>query len=160
MRSSLQLQGDESWLFEQYSARLERIVASQVGAPEAVIEDACANAWLILLRRQPQRNTVWSWLKVVAIREAWRLAGAERRAIPLNDALASDLATAGELEERVEFYEELASLEYEVDARQRRLLLLHAAGFKYTEIAAITGDSVRTVERQLLRTRQRLRATR
>jgi DNA-directed RNA polymerase specialized sigma24 family protein len=35
------------------------------------------------------------------------------------------------------------------------MLLLHAAGFKYVEIARITGDSVRTVERQLRRAREK-----
>ncbi|MBV9167551.1 MAG: sigma-70 region 4 domain-containing protein, partial [Solirubrobacterales bacterium] len=42
--------------------------------------------------------------------------------------------------------------------RQQRILILHLAGFSYGETAALTGDSVRTVERELLRARGRIRA--
>ena len=41
--------------------------------------------------------------------------------------------------------------------RQQRILWLHALGLSYEEIAAYTGDTPRTVERQLLRGRSRLR---
>lgn len=50
--------------------------------------------------------------------------------------------------------EELRSL----PERQRRILLLFAFGFTYVEIAERTGDTVRTVERQLCRARQGLRS--
>lgn len=152
-----QLQGDEAMLFEEYGERLQRIVDSQVVAPRAVIEDACANAWLILLRRQPRRNTIWSWLKVVAIREAWRLGAREQLDVSYDEMVLSAQDSVIQVEALAEFYEELARLEHDVTTRQRRLVLLHAVGFKYTEIAAITGDSVRTVERQLRRARERLR---
>ncbi|MCW3050649.1 MAG: hypothetical protein JWO74_4933, partial [Solirubrobacterales bacterium] len=79
MGGSTQLRGDEAQLYEQYAQRLERVVTSQVRSSRVVVEEACANAWLILLRRQPARQTAWPWLKVVAIREAWRLDGLERR---------------------------------------------------------------------------------
>src|SRR3954449_6423874 len=42
--------------------------------------------------------------------------------------------------------------------RQRRLLTMQAAGLTYGEIAAATGDSLRTVDRQLVRSRAALRA--
>lgn len=42
-------------------------------------------------------------------------------------------------------------------ARERRLLGLQAFGFSYEEIAGLTGDSLRTVERQVLRGRAKLR---
>ena len=42
--------------------------------------------------------------------------------------------------------------------RQQRILWLHALGLSYQEIAAYTGDTTRTVERQLLRGRARIRA--
>ena len=42
-------------------------------------------------------------------------------------------------------------------ARQRRLLALQGLGLSYDEISALTGDSRRTVQRQLLRGRDRLR---
>ncbi|MCW3047881.1 MAG: hypothetical protein JWO74_2165, partial [Solirubrobacterales bacterium] len=118
--------------------------------------EACANAWLILLRRQPARQTAWPWLKVVAIREAWRLDGLERRTLPI-DLLASEPVTDGGVQEHAEFHAELARLERELGARKRRILLLSAIGFTYVEIAEITGDSLRTVERQLLRARRAAR---
>lgn len=44
-----------------------------------------------------------------------------------------------------------------LSARQRRLLALQGLGFSYEEISALTGDSRRTVERQLQRGRAALR---
>ena len=41
--------------------------------------------------------------------------------------------------------------------RERRLLGLQAAGYSYREISRATGDTVRTVERQLWRARRKLR---
>lgn len=41
--------------------------------------------------------------------------------------------------------------------RQQRLLWLHGLGFSYAEIAARTGSTTRTVERQLLRGKRKLR---
>lgn len=43
-------------------------------------------------------------------------------------------------------------------ARQRRMIGLHAAGFRYDEIAEITSATPRTVERQIERGRRRARA--
>ena len=42
----------------------------QVQAPRELIEDACQTAWAILLRRQPERDAIFAWLRVVAVREA------------------------------------------------------------------------------------------
>lgn len=42
--------------------------------------------------------------------------------------------------------------------RQRRVLLLHAAGFGYEQTTGSLGLSRRTVERQIIRGRQNLRA--
>jgi DNA-directed RNA polymerase specialized sigma24 family protein len=42
--------------------------------------------------------------------------------------------------------------------RQRRLLGLRAGGRDYHEISAATGDSRRTIDRQLVRARKRLAA--
>jgi DNA-directed RNA polymerase specialized sigma24 family protein len=40
--------------------------------------------------------------------------------------------------------------------RRRRLIWLQGLGFSYAEMAGVTGDSPRTVERQLRRARQEL----
>ena len=58
--------------------------------------------------------------------------------------------------EQLEHREQLAVVR-QLPERQQRLLWLCAAGWRYTEIAAISGDSARTVERQLGLGRARLR---
>jgi len=65
--------GDEAELFGRHHRDLQRAVARAVNAPPELIEDACQNAWAILLRRQPERASVFGWLYVVASREAFRL---------------------------------------------------------------------------------------
>ena len=40
--------------------------------------------------------------------------------------------------------------------RQRRLIALQAIGCSYAELAALTGDTPRTVDRQLARAKRRL----
>lgn len=69
--------------------RLVRVVGTVVGASEALIEDACAFAWMQLVGCQPERATAFAWLRTVAIREAWRLSRVERREARL-DAPAGD----------------------------------------------------------------------
>ena len=54
-----------------------------VHGPDALVEDACQTAWVILLRAQPDRATVFAWLLTVATHEAWRLSAADRRSCPL-----------------------------------------------------------------------------
>jgi hypothetical protein len=53
----------------------------------------------------------------------------------------------------------MRSLE-QVPQGYRWLLMLLAVGFSYAEIARITGDSIRTVERQVLRGRRALNVAR
>jgi DNA-directed RNA polymerase specialized sigma24 family protein len=55
----------------------------------------------------------------------------------------------------LELRERLAEIR-RLPARQQRLVMLQGFGYEYEEIAAATGDSRRTVMRQLTRARQRL----
>ena len=150
------LQGDESELYARHADALRRSVARLVNTPPEVVEDACAHAWLQLLRRQPRRETVWAWLVTVAKREAWRLHGIERHDLPLDDRARAESAAQAEtvLAARLE----LAAAAAVLSDRQRRLVGLQAAGHTYAEIAAGTGCTVRTVDRQLRRAANRLRA--
>jgi RNA polymerase sigma factor (sigma-70 family) len=157
--------GDEAELYLRHHHELVRAVARAVNASRELIEDACQTAWLILLRRQPDRNRVFGWLRTVAIHEAYRLSGIERRDVRL-DALASvDGVVRGpelvadrrscidrHLEARLAL-ERVA----ELPVRQRRLFALQVAGLSYAEAAVATGDSVRTVDRQLRRAHARAR---
>jgi DNA-directed RNA polymerase specialized sigma24 family protein len=67
-----QLRGDEAELYERHHRALVRAVARVVDAPRELIEDACQDAWDTLLRRQPERRSIFAWLRVVAIHEAYR----------------------------------------------------------------------------------------
>jgi DNA-directed RNA polymerase specialized sigma24 family protein len=54
--------GDEAALFDRYHVRLVRVVGRAVTASRQTIEDACAFAWVQLLRSQPRRQHVFAWL--------------------------------------------------------------------------------------------------
>ena len=154
--------GDEAELYRRHHRALVRSVARSVTASRELIEDACQTAWLILLRRQPDRERVFGWLRTVAIYEAYRLSAIERRDVRL-DAIGSvdggpqlvadrRACIDGHLDARLA----LARVA-ELPARQRRLFALQLAGLSYAEAAVVTGDSVRTVDRQLRRAHARMR---
>jgi RNA polymerase sigma factor (sigma-70 family) len=155
--------GDVAELYASLSERLERIVGMDVHAPRPLIEDACQSAWdrLWLHRRQVRRETALSWLVTTAVHEALRLlsvqAGAlslEREIEELGDgALQVHAPPAADLCELRTRLEDMRSL----SQRQQRLLWLQGFGFSYAEIAARTGSTTRTVERQLLRGKRKLR---
>jgi hypothetical protein len=71
--------GDEDKLYRRHHRELHRAVSRAVQAPRELIEDACQTAWAILLRRQPERDAVFAWLRVVAVHEAYRLSAIDRR---------------------------------------------------------------------------------
>src|SRR5215218_2997908 len=79
--------GDEDELYRRHNRGLHRAVAHAVNAPRELIEDACQNAWAIMLRAQPDRDSIFGWLYVVATREAFRLCERERRHLHLEAML-------------------------------------------------------------------------
>jgi RNA polymerase sigma factor (sigma-70 family) len=96
------------------------------------------------------------------VHEAFKLIRREDRELSLDAAIEQ----AGELPfrsrapgpaEQAENRERLEAIG-KLPERQQRLLWLHAAGLSYAEMAASTGCTVRTVERQLLRAKGKLRA--
>ena len=153
---------DVGELYGRLSGRLEQIVRLDVRAPDVVIEDACQFAWGRLLhhRHRVHHETVLSWLARTAVHEAFKLLRRHRREVSL-EATAEDAApqmlesraTPVELFDRRERLAELGRL----SDRQQRALWLHAFGLSYAEIARHEGCTTRTVERQLLRARQRIR---
>lgn len=157
--------GDEAELYRRHHRDLVRSVARSVNASHELIEDACQTAWLILLHRQPDRDRVFGWLRTVAIHEAYRLSGVERQDARLDAPVSSDAAILGHervqdpracLDRQLEARLVLARVA-ELQPRQRRLFALQIAGLSYAEMAAVTGDSVRTVDRQLRRAHARVR---
>jgi RNA polymerase sigma factor (sigma-70 family) len=157
--------GDEAELYLRHHRDLVRSVARSVNASRELIEDACQTAWLILLRRQPDRDRAFGWLRTVAIHEAYRLSGVERRDARLDAPVSPDATILGHervadpracLDRQLEARVALARVA-ELSARQRELFALQIAGLSYAETATVTGDSLRTVDRQLRRAHARVR---
>jgi len=156
--------GDVGELYRLLSGRLEQIVRVDVHAPDVVIEDACQFAWsrLVVHRERVHRETALGWLVTTAVHEAFKLIRRRSRDASL-DAVAEqglDLApseTAPSVHELLEQRDRLVAVG-SLPRRQQRLLWLHALGLSYREIALHEGCTARTVERQLLRARQALRA--
>jgi RNA polymerase sigma factor (sigma-70 family) len=151
-------------LYRGLARRLEQIVRAEVRASETVVEDACQFAWGSLLAHASgiRSEAALSWLATTAIREAWRLIHARERDLPLEPDDTDEVDTAGpsapDATDALAEDRERLRLMRLLPERQQRMLWLHALGLSYQEIAAYTGDTTRTVERQLLRGRARIRA--
>ena len=150
-------------LYARESGRLLARVAEALAGGRALAEDACQTAWLALLAREDVALDARgvAWLRAVALTTGARAArGRDVAAQPIVDRHAERAAGEGEPVDRVVELEQLRELRARVmalPARQRRLLALQGLGFSYDEISVLTGDSRRTVQRQLLRGRDRLR---
>jgi RNA polymerase sigma factor (sigma-70 family) len=158
--------------YAENQARLRRLVARYGHADRNMVEDACQTAWAILLRRAdiPLDGRGFAWLLKVALttgrrRTAGRdipaggflpaVRGADPRELP---EPAADQGDPLELVLASEHHQELRTKLLTLTERERRYLALQAAGLSYREIAAIeTGVSLRTVERQILRGRRKLK---
>jgi RNA polymerase sigma factor (sigma-70 family) len=149
--------GDVDALYRALSPQLEQIVRFDVRAPKPVIEDACQTAWSRLIHHSEgvRREAVLSWLAKTAVREAFKLSRRDGRELSLDAELDGD----GELPsasprpgpaEMLELRERLAEVR-RLPTRQQRLVWMSAIGLSYVEMAELTGDSKRTIERQLLR---------
>lgn len=155
--------GDEEALYREHRDALYRIVRAAIAGPDELVEDACQNAWLILLRRQPARGSVLPWLITVALREAYQLSRRERRDARLKELLDPDgsdvVAAPASLEQSLEARDALATLAA-LPPRQRRFMALFVAGYRYQEIVALCGVTYTNVNNQLVRARARLREQR
>jgi len=153
---------DMDVLYSELQPQLVRIVTVNLQAPECVIEDACQTAWGLLLahRQAVAPGSELGWLSTAATREVLRLLRRDRVAASLAEVAApvrlSDYR-AGESgpEQTLELRERLAEIR-RLPIRQQRVVLLHGFGYEYEEIASVTGETRRTVARQLTRARQRL----
>jgi DNA-directed RNA polymerase specialized sigma24 family protein len=156
--------------YARHADRLQRIVRAKVHAPAQTIEDACQNAWAILVRRDdiPLDDRGASWLATVAIREGWRLMsdardvpmGAMRPGVPGEGELPEPEAAEPSADEqaiaRIEHAQRVADLRT-LKARECRDLYLLALGYRYNEICDLTTSSYTAVNRRLTEGRARLR---
>jgi RNA polymerase sigma factor (sigma-70 family) len=149
-------------LYADLAPQLERIVNANVRAPNTVLEEACQTAWTWLLteRGSLTPGTELGWLATTATREALRLVRTQHRDISLEQEQEEE----GELlevifepgpEQVMEVRERLAEVR-QLPPRQHRLVMLQGFGYRYSEISEVTGESCRTIDRQLLRARRKL----
>jgi len=149
-------------LYTELAPTLERIVSSNVRAYRGLIEEACQSAWAGLLAHRSELipGTELGWLATTATREALVLMRLERRDLSLEaeqeaEGEVLELPVVAGPEDAVDLRERLAEVR-QLPARQHRMVMLQGFGYRYEEIAEVTGDSPRTVERQLLFARRRL----
>lgn len=158
--------GDEAELYDRFRRDLERVLARHVTASRELIEDACQFAWLKMLDSQPERSSLFGWLYVVALHEAYRLLRIERLALHLErlnidehdwQELIADPRSVEVAHEALEALHALAAL----PERERIDFALKIAGHSYDEIRARTpGRTFTNVSKSLVRARKRLRAQR
>jgi DNA-directed RNA polymerase specialized sigma24 family protein len=145
--------GDEADLYRRHHRRLLQAVSHAVNAPPDVIEDACQTAWAALLRCTVERATVFAWLRIVAIHEAWKHAARTRTETPAGAFLT---ACAGELElgehpepaadtrdvsdqvaARIHHAQRLADLAT-IKPHELQALYLKGLGYRYREIMRLS----------------------
>lgn len=163
------LRGDEADLYSQHHADLRRAVARRVRLAPDLIDEACQQAWTILLRRQPDRGpTLFAWLRTVAVHEAYRLSGRARRELSLHtplpgadgdESLGDRLAAPDVVDRTLEARRAIRALGA-LPAKQRRYASLRAAGFSYREIVELEGATYTNVNKHLVKARRRLRELR
>lgn len=149
-------------LYAELAPQLERIVIANVRASRTLLEEACQTAWtrLVAERDSLTSGTELGWLATTATREALRLVRRQRRDLSLeqeheeNGELLEFVFAPGP-ERVVEMRERLAEVR-QLPLRQQRLVMLQGFGYRYSEISAVTGDSCRTIDRQLVRARRKL----
>lgn len=153
-------------LFSEFHHELRARVRSRVRTSDANIDDACAEAWRIFLRRQPEHpESFRGWLIVVATRLAIELAVRDRRVVPLVEGrtrnpseirmdIVSELhvtdAARMEVKEALERVAELKPLD-------RHVFVLHVLGYTYDEIADLMSLTESAVDRYLRRARAHVR---
>jgi hypothetical protein len=148
-------------LYRRYESRLRAWLAGRVSASRALVEDACASAWLILVAKPPEcGERVFGWLCTVALHEAYRLLRLERREPPSEPGDRrpafvppgrDDPAAALEAKRALLA---VASLR----ERERRYMAWQAGGYRYREMQALAGGATYTnVNKHLTRAHVRLR---
>jgi DNA-directed RNA polymerase specialized sigma24 family protein len=149
-------------LYRRHQRQLEGWVGRRVSGPPALVEDACAQAWLALIRSRPVLGErIFAWLCTAALREAYELSRVARRqpAIdPVEGRPAFVPAGRDDPETAVAAREALRAVAA-LPGRQRRYLAWQLAGHSYQEMRALAGGATYTnVNKQLVRARGRLRA--
>lgn len=149
---------DDQELFAQHALRLHAVVSATVRTSAANVDDACGFAWLQLVRHRPPAAIAFAWLRTTAVREALKLQHRTGRLIDLDqlaEVAADPMIRPERSLELIAAGEQIRAAR--LQAREARVLGLRVAGYRRDEIAELTGDSRRTIDRQLGRARRKLR---
>jgi RNA polymerase sigma factor (sigma-70 family) len=148
---------DVDAIYSRYAEDLRRIVRKNLTLTDDVLDDACQFAWSTLLIARPRlaAGVELRWLVTTATREALRLMRIRRGETPWSEP-RTDGAGPDSTLESVELRGRLAEVKY-LSPRQQQIVWLHGLGYEYREISAVTGATPRTVERQLMKARRKLR---
>jgi RNA polymerase sigma factor (sigma-70 family) len=149
--------------YAELAPRLQRVVGRNVRAPEWLIEEACQTAWSrwLVHRDGIAPGSTLGWLATTAIREALRLLKLQSRHVSLDDPAQAGgqvvelPVRAPGPEQLAEFRDRLAEVR-RLPVRQQTVVWMQGFGYDYREIAARTGSTRRTVDRQLSQARRRL----
>ena len=150
--------GDEADLFERYYERLRRATMRTVNTTAENIEDACTFAFMTMIRNQPERDTVFAWLKVVARREAIRLDQNERaQGLPLDDDFDELVPDGRDPIAAREILLETHALLAPLGDREKAAVLLRGLGWSYEDAARRLGVSDTRLNQLLRRAGERIR---
>lgn len=147
-------------LYAELNPQLRRILGMNVQAPDWLLDDACQMAWeALLLQAAPlERAHVLGWLATTARRHALRLLRRSQTELCLDASVPGEASygVSPDPHHAAEFWERLGQIR-RLPRRQQRIVWMQSLGFEYAEIAAQTGESRRSVERQLRDARRRLK---
>ena len=160
MRTGDLTQSEIGQLYADLAPQLRRILGMNLQAPDWLLDDACQMAWeALLLHSEPvARAQVLGWLATTARRKALRLLKRAQAELCLDASEHAEaiFGVSPDPHQSAEFWERLGQVR-RLSRRQQRIVWMQSLGFEYAEIAAETGETRRSVERQLLSARRRLK---
>jgi DNA-directed RNA polymerase specialized sigma24 family protein len=163
-RSGAALEGareDAAAVYRRYERHLRGWLSRRVTASPALVEDACASAWLILVAKRPVcGERIFGWLCTTALHEAYRLLRLERREAPSEPGEARPAFVPprrDDPEDALEARRALTALA-SLRERQRRYMAWQVGGYRYREMQDLAGGATYTnVNKHLARAHTRLR---
>jgi RNA polymerase sigma factor (sigma-70 family) len=146
-------------LYAELGPQLRRVLGMNLQAPDWLLDDACQMAWEALLHQSGSvdRAHMLGWLATTARRHALRLLRRTQVEMCLDSGQAeAAFGVSPDPHQSAEFWERLGQVR-RLSRRQQRMVWMQSLGYAYAEIAAETGETRRSVERQLREARRHLR---
>jgi RNA polymerase sigma-70 factor (ECF subfamily) len=148
-------------LVERYQSPLRRFLYGLVQDSE-LAADLCQETFLSAYRALPrlkldQDLDLSAWLYTIALNQARGVLRRRRilRWVPFLSASHERAASSPDIATAVVMRDELRRMLERLPVEQRACLLLHADGFRYTEIAHMLGCSLPAVKLRIFRGRER-----